>query len=94
MEDSSGLARSNYLEFMVNFLNRNPELVNLVPNKFHSNPLELAINLGDQKSIQGLLSLKAQVRPENRNLLKKIEHLFPAQLRKNDEVYFKKSFQF
>ena len=74
-ENSYGLASSHYLEQLVIFLTKNPGLVNRVPNKFHSNPLELVIALGDFTIAQKLLALNAVVRPENRHLLKKIEHL-------------------
>lgn len=74
-ENSDGQACSRYLEQMLHFLKRNPELVNRVPNRFHSNPLEVVIRLGDLRVAQELLLMKASVRPENRNLMKKIEHL-------------------
>lgn len=75
IDKSGGDAQQNYLEQLLLFLNRNPELVNRVPKNFHSNPLELVIKIGDFKMAKELLSLKAMVRPENRFLLKRIAHL-------------------
>lgn len=74
-ENAGGHACSEYLEQMLNLLKSHPELVNCVPKKFHSNPLEVVIRLGDTRVAKELLALKAWVRPENRSLLKRIEHL-------------------
>jgi hypothetical protein len=68
-----------YLEQMLIFLKANPQLVNCVPNKFHSNPLELAIKLGIRNCIKELLHLKAEVRPQNRFLLNRIKPLLTNQ---------------
>lgn len=68
-------ARENILKQLVIFLQKNPQLVNRVPNKFHSNPLELVILIGSTEIIKELLTLKAQVRPQNRILLSKINYL-------------------
>ncbi|MHB1948441.1 MAG: hypothetical protein ACYCQI_10055 [Gammaproteobacteria bacterium] len=70
-----GRARSKYLEKMLKLLQRNPELVNRMPNNYHSRPLELALRLGELKVAEELLKLDANVRPENRDLLQKVAHL-------------------
>lgn len=74
-ENSLGQTCNNFLEQLVIFLKRNPDMTNRVPKGFHSNPLELVIQLGDLKIAKELIALKATVRPENRHLLKRIEHL-------------------
>jgi hypothetical protein len=73
-EHTSGNAQANFLQQMLLFLSQNPGLVNKAPKNFHSNPLELAIQIGDLKVAAQLLLLKATVRPENRHMLRKIEH--------------------
>ncbi|CAM6002488.1 unnamed protein product [Sphagnum balticum] len=78
-DNAMGLASQHYLEQMLILIKKNPSLVNRVPKNFHSNPLELVIKLGNDSIAQELLQMQAQVRPENRYLLKKIEHLLRPQ---------------
>lgn len=70
-----GIARAHYLEQMIQFLIANPKMVNRVPPKFDSNPLELVLSLGDIGMAKKLLQLHANVRPQNRQLLLKVAHL-------------------
>ncbi|MDR3491645.1 MAG: hypothetical protein P4M12_06325 [Gammaproteobacteria bacterium] len=77
-ENSGPEACEFHLQQMLIFLKKNPDLVNRVPNKFHSNPLELAITLGYTSVIKELLHMQAQVRPHNKNLLDKIKYLLPS----------------
>lgn len=75
-EKYGGLAQSNYLEQLVKFLTHYPDLVNRVPNNFHSNALELVIKIGDLRIAEQLISvLRANVRPENSHLLNRIKPL-------------------
>lgn len=92
-ENTGGQACSNYLEQLLHFLKRNPTFVNRVPNKYHSNALELVIKLGDYRVAKELIALNAYVRPENRSLMKKIAHLLkPHQLQHDYQptISFKK----
>ena len=71
---------------MLKFLMSYPGIVNEAPNKLFGhrlqtgNPLELAIKIGHQGLIEKLLILGANVRPENRHLLKHIKHLLKPEL--------------
>lgn len=81
-EHSDGMARTNYFEAMLKHLKRYPSLLNRAPNKYHSNPLELAIQIGSTYIIQKLLEMRATVRSEKQHLLESIMHLIkPQQLR-------------
>jgi hypothetical protein len=88
-EKSDGLARSHYLEQLLQFLTRNPKMVNHVRKDFHSNPLELVIKLGDMNVAKQLCAMHATVRPEYRSLLKHIELFLPSKNLKEKVPSFK-----
>ena len=79
--ERSGLASEHYLEQMLLFLKRNPDMVNKTPKKFHSNPLELVVQLGDARVAKELLALNATVsetyQTRLNEMIKKIESMFP-----------------
>lgn len=75
-ENYRGDARDSCLKNLLDLLHRFPNYdINKVPKNFHSNPLELVIQLGDMAVARELLKLKANVRKENSYLLEKIKPL-------------------
>ena len=82
-----GDARSYFLEQLLMHLEKYPDLANKASNKLDINPLELAISVGASQLIEKLLEMRANVRTENRHLLKHIKHLLKPDVDDPSETY-------